>query len=66
MNRKYVLIAEGDVFMTISFNEDQPGAPGWIAGLASSPTVVEVTTLPNGHEITRGWTWDGTGFSAPQ
>jgi hypothetical protein len=65
MAKKYVLVAEGDVFMTISFSEEQPGAPAWMAGLASSPTIVDISSHPDAEQITRGWTWDGATFNPP-
>lgn len=63
--RRYVLIAEGDVFMQIYFDDQtsHPNAPAWAAGLLSDPKVIEVTDQPN---VVPGWTWDGTGFKAPE
>jgi len=62
--RRFVCIAEGDVFMQILFDDtlSGPAAPTWAAGLASNPTVIEVTDQPN---VVPGWTWDGTSFIAP-
>lgn len=62
--RRFVCVAEGDVFMQILFDDTEsgPGAPIWAAGLASNPTVIEVTDQPN---VVPGWTWDGTRFIAP-
>ena len=63
--RRFVCIAEGDVFMQIQFDDTLSGtnAPAWAAGLASNPTVIEVTGQPN---VVPGWTWNGTEFVAPQ
>jgi hypothetical protein len=66
MIRRYALVAENDVFMILSFNEDQEAAAAWIAGLSSSPKVIEISNHPNVNEINRGWTWTEEGFSAPQ
>ena len=63
--RRFVCITEGDVFMQVQFDDaigDQR-APAWAAGLASNPTVIEVTNQPN---VVPGWTWNGTEFIAPQ
>lgn len=63
--RRYVFIADGDVFMQMQIDDDAQGArsQGWAAGLASSPIVVEVTDRP---DVVPGWTWDGTTFVQPQ
>ncbi len=63
--RKFVLIAEGDVFMQIQFDDEvsSPNAAAWVAGLLSNPVVVDVTNQP---EVVSGWTWDGNSFTAPQ
>ncbi len=62
--RRFVCVTEGDVFMQIQFDDTIGGArsTAWAAGLASSPTVIEVTDQPN---VVPGWTWDGTNFIAP-
>jgi hypothetical protein len=62
--RRFVFIVDGDVFMQLQFDEDSQGikSAAWAAGLASSPTVVEVTDRP---EVVPGWTWDGNSFIAP-
>jgi hypothetical protein len=62
--RRFVFIVDGDVFMQLQFDEDGQGikSAAWAAGLASSPTVVEVTDRP---EVVPGWTWDGNSFIAP-
>ena len=62
--RRFVLIAEGDVFMQIQFDDEtsHPNAAAWAAGLLSNPTVVEATNQP---EVIPGWTWNGTEFITP-
>jgi len=65
MLRKYALIAEGDVFMTLSFDDSLPQAGPWAPGLASNPVIVEITNDPEIENIKSGWTWDGTNFTAP-
>lgn len=66
MLKKYALIAEGDVFMTISFDDTMPQTEAWVAGLASNPVIVEITNDPNIQNIKGGWTWDGVEFKEPQ
>lgn len=66
MLKKYAFIAEGDVFMTISFDDAQPQTEAWVAGLASNPVIVEITNDPNIENIKGGWTWDGSVFRAPE
>ncbi len=66
MLKKYALIAEGDVFMTISFDDTMSQTEAWVAGLASNPVIVEITNDPNIENIKGGWTWDGNLFTAPE
>lgn len=66
MKKKYALVAEGDVFMTISFDDSMPQTEAWIAGLASSPVIIEITDNPDVNNIRGGWTWDGTSFRASE
>lgn len=63
--RRFVLIADGDVFMQIQFDDETsgPAAPLWAAGLSSDPKVIEVTNMP---QVVTGWTWDGVEFKAPE
>lgn len=63
--RRYVFIADGDVFMQIAFDDEgpHPRSAAWAAGLSSDPKVIEVTNQPN---VVPGWTWDGTDFKAPE
>ena len=63
--RKFVFIAEGDVFMQMLFDDEMSGrnAAAWAAGLNSNPTVVEVT---DNQQIVPGWSWDGVNFTPPQ
>lgn len=64
MIRRYVFIAEGDVFMQLQFDDSIDGerSAAWAAGLNSSPTVIEVTDMP---DVVPGWTWDGETFINP-
>jgi hypothetical protein len=64
MIRRFVFVAEGDVFMQLQFDDETAGerSQAWAAGLNSSPTVIEVTDSP---DVVPGWTWDGTSFSNP-
>ena len=66
MLKKYAIIAEGDVFMTISFDDADPQTEAWVAGLVSNPVIVEITNDPNIQSIKGGWTWDGNVFAAPE
>jgi len=66
MKKKYALIAEGDVFMTFSFDDSMPQTEAWVAGLASSPVIIEITDNPDADNIRGGWTWNGTEFVAPE
>ena len=63
--RRFVLIAEGDVFMQIQFDDEvsSPNAAAWAAGLLSNPCVADVTNQP---EVIPGWAWDGNSFTPPQ
>lgn len=61
--KKYAAIVDGDVFMTITFDDSSPVAAMQIAGFASNPTVVRVSDGQEGVDV--GWTWDGTLFSPP-
>lgn len=63
--RRFVLIAEGDVFMQVQFDDEisSPNAAAWAAGLLSNPVVHEVTNQP---EVLPGWAWNGESFTPPQ
>lgn len=63
--KRFVLIAEGDVFMQIQFDDEitSPNAATWVAGLLSNPVVVDVTDQPT---VVPGWVWDGNSFTPPQ
>lgn len=62
--RKFVFIAEGDVFLRIVFDEDQhPLTEAWSAGLKSNPVIIEI---PIDSPVKNGWTWDGNNFIPPQ
>lgn len=63
--KKFAFIAEGDVFHIWEIVSDEHGhSPEMLlAGLASSPTIVEVpdSDMPVGP----GWTYDGTNLIPP-
>ena len=62
--RRFVFIAQGDVFMQLVMQDDYDArAPMWAAGLSSNPVVVEVTDSP---EVLPGWTYDVSSFHAPE
>lgn len=63
--RRFVFIAEGDIFMQLLFDDESQGvrSQGWSAGLSSSPIVIDVTDQP---DIIPGWTWDGINFIPPK
>lgn len=62
--RRFVFIAEGDVFMQLQFDDEvnSDRSTAWAAGLASDPIVIDVTNRP---DVVPGWTWDGANFVAP-
>ena len=60
--KKFAFIAEGDVFMIMTFPEDHQKSEVWTAGLLSAPTIVDVSSVEN---IAPGWTWNGTDFINP-
>ena len=50
--------------MRIYLNENAaPENAGYIAGLQSNPTIIDVTDLD--LQIERGWTYDGQDFHPP-
>jgi hypothetical protein len=51
--------------MQVQFDDEisSPNAAAWAAGLASNPTVIEVTDQPN---VVPGWAWNGDSFTPPQ
>lgn len=63
--KRYVFIAENDVFLQFSFDDENshPRAAAWAAGLSSNPICIEVTDRP---EVIPGWTWNGIEFVAPE
>lgn len=62
---KFAFVADGEVFMTWSYDENYEQAERWTAGLSSNPTIVDVSAHPQMDELQIGWIWDGTSFSAP-
>jgi hypothetical protein len=62
--KRFVFIAEGDVFMQLQFDDEIDGqrSQSWSAGLQSAPIVIDVTNRP---EVIPGWIWDGNDFIAP-
>lgn len=61
--RQFAWIVDGDVFSVLTIPEEQNPdvAARIIAGMLSSPIVVEST----GTDATHGWTWDGETFKPP-
>ncbi len=64
MHRKFALIAEGDVFMVLTINDeiDPEKSERWVAGLNSNPIVVEFSA---GESIDTGWTYSNGEFTQP-
>ena len=64
MNRKFALIAEGDVFMVLTINDEisPQQSERWVAGLNSNPVVVE---FPAEEPIDVGWTYSNGEFIQP-
>jgi hypothetical protein len=65
MIKKYAFVAEGDVFMTIEFDDSNPKAEAWVAGLASSPLIIDITDNESKELISGGWTWVDGVFAQP-
>jgi len=69
MERKFAFVAEGDVFMVMSFDDTDPENMDparfqmILAGMASNPQVVEF--MPD-QDIGEGWRHDGIGFIRPK
>lgn len=66
MLKKYAFVAEGDVFMTIQFDDSTPKGEAWVAGLASSPIIIDITDDENKDLISGGWTWVDGVFRQPE
>ena len=64
MHRKFALIAEGDVFMVLTINDEinPEQSERWVAGLNSNPVVVE---FPEEESIGVGWTYSNGEFTQP-
>jgi len=64
MHRKFALIAEGDVFMVLTINDeiDPEKSERWVAGLNSNPIVVEFSAE---ESIDTGWTYSNGEFTQP-
>ena len=60
--RRFAWIAEGDVFMMFSFDDQNPRGERWAAGLNSNPIVVEVE---ENSDVRIGWTYVQNEFVAP-
>lgn len=62
--RVFAFIADGDVFMRWYLDDEAtPQSLGYVAGLQSNPTVVDVTDID--LPIEQGWTYDGETFTPP-
>jgi len=61
--QKFALVVEGEVFMLISYDDTNPLAERWTAGLKSTPTVIDCTEIE--QNPLNGWIWDGENFSEP-
>jgi hypothetical protein len=62
--QKFALVVEGEVFMLIYYDDSNPLAERWTAGLKSNPIVVDCTEV--NQNPSNGWLWDGENFSEPQ
>jgi hypothetical protein len=63
-SRSFAFVVDGDVFMTMEFNDQSPYYLLFCNTLAGNPTIVETTQLL--IDPRNGWTWDGLTFSAPE
>lgn len=64
MHRKFALIAEGDVFMVLTINDEinPQQSERWVAGLNSNPVVVEFSAE---EPIDIGWAYSNGEFTQP-
>lgn len=62
MIRRFAWIAEGDVFMMFTFDDETERGQRWAAGLNSEPIVVEVDAE---SQVKFGWTYSNGEFSPP-
>jgi hypothetical protein len=60
--KKFAFIVEGDVFMLIAFPDTSPKSEAWVAGLSSSPVIIDVS---DNNEVLPGYFWDGEKFIKP-
>jgi hypothetical protein len=60
--KKFAFVVEGDVFMLMTFPDNNPKSEAWIAGLSSSPLIIDVS---DNKEVVPGYTWDGEKFIKP-
>lgn len=61
--QKFALVVEGEVFMLIHYDDTNPLAERWTAGLKSNPIVIDCTEI--GQQPLNGWLWNGETFSEP-
>lgn len=62
---KFALLADNEVFMTLTLNTEDPNTPQadrLVAGLQSEPVVLEITDYSGNVNI--GDVWNGTSFTA--
>lgn len=62
MIRRFAWIAEGDVFMMFTFDDESDQGQRWLAGLNSAPIVVEVDA---DSTVGIGWTYADNEFNPP-
>lgn len=60
MIRRFAWVAEGDVFMMFTFDDESDQGQRWLAGLNSAPIVVEVDPESG---VGVGWVYDGENFN---
>jgi len=59
-SRSFAFIVEGDVFMTLTFNEISPVYDRLSNACANNPIIIETTDLNIDPKY--GWAWDGNTF----
>jgi hypothetical protein len=62
--KRFVFIIDGVVQCRLSFSDQDPDTEMKVAGLNSSPIIIETTDFEQKPSV--GWTWDGKEFVAPQ
>ena len=60
--KKIAILAEGDVFLTWSWDESIEQHERWSAGFASNPVIMDISHAEN---VGVGWHWDGQNFIPP-